>query len=211
MNTLLLESLSRIFSVVPSAAPANFSLVSQTPTSVTVTWEPVLCMYRNGLIIGYIIRYKELNTGLVSNKTIAGDNMRMFEITGLKPSTQYEIKIAAVNSVGTGPFTNKSIDAMTLGVMQPFTSSTTNKPTVSTTPNNDSGRNSSSTTGGAVAGVVVSLLLIIGAILGILALLWIWRRYTYTHTVHYNTSYICCIYMIGSRIIRVCFQQVTLK
>ena len=184
MNTLLLESLSRVFSAVPSAAPANFSLVSQTPTSVTVTWEPVLCMYHNGVITGYVIKYKELNTGLVGNKTIAGHNMRVFEITGLKPSTQYEIKIAAVNSVGTGPFTNKSIDAMTLGVMQP---STTNKPTVSTTPNNDSGRNSSSTTGGAVAGVVVSLLLIIGATLGIIALLWIWRRYTYTHTVHYNT------------------------
>ena len=183
MNTLLLESLSRVFSAVPSAAPANFSLVSQTPTSVTVTWEPVLCMYRNGLITDYVIKYKELNTSLVSNKTIEGDNMRVFEITGLKPSTQYEIKIAAVNSVGTGPFTNKRIDA-TLGVMQPFTSSTTNNPAVSTTPNNDSGRNSSSTTGGAVAGVVVSLLLIIGATLGIIALLWIWRRYTYTHTVH---------------------------
>ena len=89
------------------------------------------------------------------------------------------------NSVGTGPFTNKSI--VTLCVMQPFTSSPTNNPAVSTTPNNDSGRNSSSTTGGAVAGVVVSLLLIIGATLGIIALLWIWRRYTYTHTVHYNT------------------------
>ena len=182
MNTLLLESLSRVFSAVPSAAPANFSLVSQMPTSVTVTWEPVLCMYRNGLIIGYVIKYKELNNDLVGNKTIAGDNMRMFEITGLKSSTQYEIKIAAMNSVGTGPFTNKSIDAMTLGVMQPFTSSPTNNPAVSTTPTNDSGRNS--TTGGAVAGVVVSLLLIIGATLGIIALLWIWRRYTYTHTVH---------------------------
>ena len=109
--------------------------------------------------------------------------MRMFEITGLKSSTQYEIKIAAVNLVGTGPFTNKSIDAMTLGVMQPFTSFPTNKPTVSTTPKNDSDRNSSSTTGGAVAGVVVSLLLIIGATLGFIALLWIWRRYRYTHTV----------------------------
>ena len=137
MNTLLLESLSRVFSAVPSAAPANFSLVSQTPTSVTVTWEPVLCMYRNGLISGYVIKYKELNTGLVGNKTIAGDKMRMFEITGLKPSTQYEIKIAAVNSVGTGPFTNKSIDAMTLGVMQPFT---TNNQTASTTPNNKAGK-----------------------------------------------------------------------
>ena len=134
-------------------------------------------MYRNGVITDYVIRYKELNTGLVSNKTIAGDNMRMSEITGLKPSTQYGIKIAAVNSVGTGPFTNKSI--VTLGNMQPFTSSPTNKPTASMTPN--------STTGGAVAGVVVSLLLIIGATLGIIALLWIWRRYTYTHTVHYNT------------------------
>ena len=96
-------------------------------------------MYRNGLITGYVIRYKELNTGLVSNKTIAGDNMRMFEITGLKSSTQYEIKIAAVNSVGTG-FTNKSIDAMTLCVMQPFTSFPTNNPTASTTPNNEAGK-----------------------------------------------------------------------
>ena len=183
-NTLLLESLSRVFSAVPSAAPANFSLANQTLTSVTVTWEPVLCMYRNGLITGYVIKYNELNNDLVGNKTIEGDKnlIRMFEITGLKPSTQYEIKIAAVNSVGTGPFTNKSIDAMTLGNMQPFTSSPTNNPAVSTTPNNDSGRNSSSTTGGAVAGVVI-----IGAILGIIALLWIWRRYTYTHTVHYNT------------------------
>ena len=60
MNTLLLESLSRVFSAVPSAAPANFSLVSQTPTSFTVTWEPVLCMYHNGLITGYVIKYKEL-------------------------------------------------------------------------------------------------------------------------------------------------------
>ena len=140
MNTLLLESLSRVFSVVPSAAPANFSLVSQTPTNVTVTWEPLLCMYRNGLITGYVIKYKELNNDLVSNKTITGDDMRMFEITGLKPSTQYEIKITAMNSVGTGPFTNKSIDAMTIGVMQPFTSSTTNNPTASTTPNNEAGK-----------------------------------------------------------------------
>ena len=66
--------------------------------------------------------------------------MRMFEITGLKSSTQYEIKIAAVNSVGTGPFTNKSIDAMTLGNMQPFTSSPTNNPTASITPNNEAGK-----------------------------------------------------------------------
>ena len=99
MNTFSIESLSRVFSAVPSAAPANFSLISQTPTSVTVTWEPVLCMYRNGVITDYVIRYKELNTGLVSNKTIEGDKMRVFEITGLKPSTQYEIKIAAVNSL----------------------------------------------------------------------------------------------------------------
>ena len=79
MNTLLLESLSRVFSAVPSAAPANFSLANRMPTSITVTWEPVLCMYRNGLITDYVIRYKELNTGLVSNKTIEGDKMRSLD------------------------------------------------------------------------------------------------------------------------------------
>ena len=44
------------------------------------------------------------------NKSIVGDQ-REAGISGLKSSTLYDIRIAAVNSVGTGPFT--SIDFIT--------------------------------------------------------------------------------------------------
>ena len=81
--------------------------------SITVTWEPVPCMYRNGVITGYVIRYRELNNDSVSVETITRDKTSVFEITGLKPSTQYEIEVAAINSVGTGPFTN--FNTTTLG------------------------------------------------------------------------------------------------
>ena len=81
--------------------------------SITVTWEPVPCMYRNGVITGYVIRYRELNNDSVSVETITRDKTSVFEITGLKPSTQYEIEVAAINSVGTGRFTN--FNTTTLG------------------------------------------------------------------------------------------------
>ena len=41
---------------------------------------------------------------------------RESEITGLEPSTQYEIQVAAVNSAGIGLFTNTSLIANTSGM-----------------------------------------------------------------------------------------------
>ena len=96
---------------VPPAAPDDLMASSITMSaSITVTWEPVPCMYRNGVITGYVI---ELNNDSISVETITRDKTSVFEITGLKPSTQYEIEVAAINSVGTGPFTN--FNTTTLG------------------------------------------------------------------------------------------------
>ena len=80
----VLESLNRVFSAVPSAAPANVSLVTQTMSSITVAWEPVPCMYRNGYITGYAVMYRELSSGLATYKheTVT---IRNIDITGLKP------------------------------------------------------------------------------------------------------------------------------
>ena len=59
---------------VPSAAPDNLMASSITMSaSITVTWEPVPCMYRNGVITGYVIRYRELNNDSVSVETITRD------------------------------------------------------------------------------------------------------------------------------------------
>ena len=73
------------------------------------------CAHRNGHITGYIISYKDLKEETLFRKYLFG-NQRKTEISGLKPSTQYEIHVAAVNSVGTGPFSNQSLMANTSGM-----------------------------------------------------------------------------------------------
>ena len=56
------ESLITVFSAIPSAAPATLLLVTQTVSSITVAWEPVPCMHRNGDITGYAVMYRDICT-----------------------------------------------------------------------------------------------------------------------------------------------------
>ena len=66
-----------------------------------------------------MIEYEEIdeNGGLRMNISIAGSQNMMTSgsITGLRPLTHYDIRVAAVNSAGIGPFTNSS-NANTLGI-----------------------------------------------------------------------------------------------
>ena len=80
-------------------------------------------MHRNGDITGYAVMYKELSSDLTTyiHKTVA---IRNIDITGLKPSTLYEIAVAAFNSVGTGPFTNASFKTDSIDVTFPSSSPT---------------------------------------------------------------------------------------
>ena len=99
------------FSSVPSDTPVNImtsNLTIETTSSITITWKPVPCIHRNGDISGYVVVYRERNGGPVSTERITGTTE--VKITGLQLSTEYEIAIAAFNSVGTGPFTNGSFD-----------------------------------------------------------------------------------------------------
>ena len=61
-----------------------------------------------------MIQYTEVDGGVFISIKVAGDQ-RGASITGLKPSTLYDIQIAAVNSVGTGPFTSIDVNASTSG------------------------------------------------------------------------------------------------
>ena len=87
----------------PSAAPRSVSVSEVTSSSITVKWWTVLCIDRNGLITGYRIRAitSEEND---RNETV-GDVIEG-TITGLTPSTEYTMSVAAVNSLGTGPYSD---------------------------------------------------------------------------------------------------------
>ena len=100
----------------PSAAPADLIFLSSTSSSISIQWEAVPCVHRNGRITGYVIQYIEVGGGVFINESVSGDQKET-SITGLQSSTFYDIQIAAVNSVGTGPFTSIDFSASTTGII----------------------------------------------------------------------------------------------
>ena len=92
----------------PSAAPTNVRMTGVTSTSITVRWQKILCIKRNGDITGYIVRYGS------ETQSVSGGSVTETTISNLTPSTTYNIEVAAVNDADTGPFSS-SISIMTLG------------------------------------------------------------------------------------------------
>ncbi|CAI8019257.1 Protein sidekick-2, partial [Geodia barretti] len=136
----------------PSAPPKGMSWEGSSSTNITIKWDPVPCADRNGNITSYVVMFRENGKEMFHNETTTGVDME-FTITGLAPSTEYEIKVAAF-TVAVGPFTNESFFAST---------------TADT-------REGGSNVGGVVASVIVSVLFFIGATLGIIAAIWLMRR-----------------------------------
>lgn len=71
--------------------------------SITVRWEPPPEDERNGQITGYKIRYRKHKKPFQVETTNA--NARHLELKNLDKMAAYQVKIAAINVNGTGPFT----------------------------------------------------------------------------------------------------------
>ena len=94
--------LAVISSTAPTGYPRSIRSGTVTPNSITVHWEEVDCLDRNGAITGYIAR--ALSNGREEGTASVGGDDREATISGLTPSTQYIVQVAAVNSAGTGPY-----------------------------------------------------------------------------------------------------------
>ena len=88
----------------PSAPPVNVHSSTLTSSNIIIFWEPVECIHRNGDITGYIVKYAVKGSSERHNKTVSGGDNTQTTIGELEPLTEYEIAVAAVNDVGTGPF-----------------------------------------------------------------------------------------------------------
>ena len=101
---------------VPSGAPQNLTIINSTSTCVTISWDSVECIHRNGLITHYIISYGPVgDTNLVKTDTVNNDGLNAggnYMATGLSPSQNHLFEVAAMNDAGMGRFaslsTNKS-------------------------------------------------------------------------------------------------------
>ena len=75
-----------------------------TSSSITVQWEMVPCIHRNGDITGYSVQYEVVGSGSPQSKSVSGGGTLKTTITGLMPSIIYSIQVAAVNDVSTGEY-----------------------------------------------------------------------------------------------------------
>lgn len=84
----------------------NVRSTGATFSSITLSWDELDCVNRNGEITGYLIEYN-------FETTYTNTTRPFFTNTGLSPETTYSFRVAAVNSNGTGT-PSTSINATTL-------------------------------------------------------------------------------------------------
>ena len=87
----------------------NVRSTGATFSSITLRWDELGCVDRNGPLTGYRIEYSTTNTETVT----AGASNTSFTVTGLDPSTTYVFDVVAVNSNHIGTATT-TINSMTL-------------------------------------------------------------------------------------------------
>jgi neogenin len=103
MGTSTQEVNCRTHSDVPSAAPQNVSVDALSSTSIIVRWEPPPEDSLNGVVTGYKIRYRQ---GKLAHAVATVDGSQgQCTLTDLDRSTEYSIRVQAVNVNGTGPAT----------------------------------------------------------------------------------------------------------
>ena len=106
-----------MFSAAPSG-PATSVGATSTSTTITVQWGAVDCIHRNGDITGYSVRYG-VQGSAVGDRTVEmvlGDfSGGIYVISELSAATVYTVEVAAVNSAGTGGYSDP-INQLTLGV-----------------------------------------------------------------------------------------------
>ena len=105
------RKLSQIISCppAPSAPPTSVNTSVVTSSSITVQWGAVDCIHRNGDITGYSVQYGVPGRfeGDEIVLMVSGDSSGgMHVISGLRASTTYTIEVAAVNSAGTGEYSD---------------------------------------------------------------------------------------------------------
>ena len=89
-------------SPAPSAAPTSVSVSEVTSTSITVQWEAVDCIHRNGDITRHLVWYKVKGRHMVITAYTSGGSVTETTLSGLTPSTTYSIEVLAENRMGIG-------------------------------------------------------------------------------------------------------------
>ena len=102
--------------LVPAGNVSSLSVSHINQTSIRIMWEEVDCVQRNGRIIEYIVIIS--NNSNTYNLT---STERYITVNDLVLGGIYNISVAAVNSIGSGPFINVLDLLIGIGILKYLT------------------------------------------------------------------------------------------
>ena len=106
-----------------SSAPTDSPMPREgtvTANSITVEWDELACLDRNGVITNYIVEARAGGT-LIRTVNVNDGSAREATLSGLTPSTAYTVSLQAVNSADSGPIRSIAIETPGESVWFPLT------------------------------------------------------------------------------------------
>ena len=93
-------------STEPATAPQNVVTTAETSTTIMVTWERVLAIDENGIIINYEVRFEPLEfTETLSTSSVNTSDLTVV-LRALQEYVEYNISVRAYTIVGPGPYSD---------------------------------------------------------------------------------------------------------
>ena len=90
----------------PSAPPSSVTVTGVTSSTISVQWGSVPCIHQNGDITGYSVQYEVMGSGNTQTMPVSGAATTQTTISGLTPSTNYSVQVAAESTGGIGVYSN---------------------------------------------------------------------------------------------------------
>ncbi|XP_031558188.1 protein sidekick-2-like, partial [Actinia tenebrosa] len=96
----------------PEMAPSQLSAEAVDSTSIIVNWTEIQANKRNGIIIGYSVKWKEVNFDSEAGNISVPATPLSYTVTGLKIFTYYKVFVAGFTVIGIGPY-KETVDVRT--------------------------------------------------------------------------------------------------
>ncbi|KRZ30000.1 Protein sidekick -like protein [Trichinella pseudospiralis] len=94
----------------PSGAPQAVKATPESPKSVVVTWQKIAEQQQNGHILGYRVEYRSVGSPTDIGHEVVNDESRLaVTLDGLRPYTDYRIKVAGITMVGIGVYSEPDL------------------------------------------------------------------------------------------------------
>ena len=94
-----------VFVSVPDAAPVIYSVLPSSSEECKLSWNPIPAEHHRGVLLGFRVVYTAVNdTKDSSNITVDKSIYENVTVNGLKPYTDYLLKVAGFTSKGDGNY-----------------------------------------------------------------------------------------------------------